>query len=436
MRNANLSDLNRYFDDCIVLGKRDPVIHNVETRMLTVLLWGINGNSICIRGESGSAKTKILNAATALLFGDAGLGGHNHELLLLNSSSAKGQLTDDSAQRIANAKRCIIPELQNIMTSQNLEAMIKLWMEQRPYVYTKNELGRKQVRIILDPLPILTNLADGNEQMPDLPTEMHRRTISLPTVATAELNEQVHMMKARARMLPDGELTSLTRRELGALRKQCQIAMQNKSRIINPGAEYIRRVIPTRYTMSNTFIDYFLDVVEAITKFYTPERITHGKYIFATPEDNYLGFKIAGNTFRDMAIGIASLGREIIDFVPKVEAWGDLATDVEADAASLDDIIDHLNELGMIRHKKTVKSIIERLVNTNFIRQIERKEKYYRTQEMDFQVQVDPDDLVDACKENIAINFPDVSEEYNALDLKEYTCYETGEVKKLETRRI
>ena len=55
---------------------------------------------------------------------------------------------------------------------------------------------------------------------------------------------------------------------------------------------------------------------------------------------------------------------------------------------------------------------------------------------MDFQVQVYTDDLVDACKENIAINFPDVSEEYNALNLKEYTCYETGEVKKLETRRI
>ena len=436
MRNATLSDLNRYFDDCVVLGKRDPIINNNETRMLTVLLWGINGNSICIRGESGSAKTKILNAASTLLFGDAGLSGHNHELLLLNSSSAKGQLTDDSAQRISNAKRCVIPELQNIMTSQNLETMIKLWMESRPYVYTKNELGRKQVRIILDPLPILTNLADGNEQMPDLPTEMHRRTISLPTISTAELNERVHKMKARARMLPDGELNVLTRRELGALRKQCQLAMQNNLRVINPGAEYIRRVIPTRYTMSNTFVDYFLDVVESITKFYTPERLTHQNYIFATPEDNYIGFQIAGDTFRDMAIGIASLGREIIDFIPKVEAWGDLATDVEADAATLDDIIDHLNDLGMIRHKKTVKSILDRLVNTNFVRKIERKDKYYRTQEMDFQVQIDPDDLVDACKESMSLNFPDLSEKYNDIDLIHYTCYKTGEVKKLETTRI
>ena len=39
----------------------------------------------------------------------------------------------------------------------------------------------------------------------------------------------------------------------------------------------------------------------------TNKVVSSGKYIFATPEDNYLGFKIAGNTFRDMAIGIASL---------------------------------------------------------------------------------------------------------------------------------
>ena len=100
----------------------------------------------------------------------------------------------------------------------------------------------------------------------------------------------------------------------------------------------------------------------------------------------------------------------------------------------MDDIIDHLNNLGMIRHKKTVNSILERLVNTNFVRKIDRKDKYYRTQEMDFDVTVDPGDLKDACKESISLNFPgEVEQEYNKLDLSHYTCYETGEVKKLET---
>jgi|TARA_R100000049_G_C1949942_1_gene97033 predicted transcriptional regulator len=434
MKTTTLYDLNRYFDNCVVLGKRDPIIDNHESRMLTVLLWGINGNSVCLRGESGSAKTKILNASTALMFGSNGLSGQNHEVLLMNSSSAKGQLTDDSAMRIAHAQRCVIPELQNIMTSQNLEAMIKLWMEDRPYIYARNELGRRQKRIILDPLPILTNLADGNEDMPDLPNEMQRRTISLPTISTKDLNERVHIMKARARMLPDKDLIGLSKLEMTTLHRQCHNAMFDKRRVVNPGAPIIRKAIPTRYTMSNTFIDYFLDVIEAIAKFHANERLSDGsKYIFASPEDNYQALKIAGSTFRDMSIGIASLGREIIDFVPKVEAWGDLATDVESDAATLDDIIDYLTELGMIRNKTTVKSILERLVNTNFIRKIDRKDKYYRTQDMEFEYTVDLKELADGCKENMSLYYPEFSADYNEFP-DEYTCYMTGKVKKFETK--
>ena len=112
-----LYDLHRYFEGCWVLGKRDPIIQNFETRLLTALLWGVSGKSVCIRGESGSAKTKILNAVSTLFFSDTGMAGRNPELLMLNSSSAKGALTPDSAAMISNSQRCVIPELQNILTS-------------------------------------------------------------------------------------------------------------------------------------------------------------------------------------------------------------------------------------------------------------------------------------------------------------------------------
>ena len=143
-----------------MLGKRDPIIDNYETRLLTVLLWGLMGKSVCLRGESGSAKTKILNAVTSLIYGDAGLDGSSSDVLWLNSSSAKGQLTPENAAWMANTYRCVIPELQNILTSQNLEAMLKLWMEDRPYIYSRNELGRQTIKITLPPKPVLTNLAD------------------------------------------------------------------------------------------------------------------------------------------------------------------------------------------------------------------------------------------------------------------------------------
>ena len=104
-RKSSLNDLHRYFESCFVLGKRDPILENHETRILALLLWAIAGKSICIRGESGSAKTKILNAVTALIYGDEGLAGRNPNVLWMNSSSAKGHLTEDSSRIIAQANR-------------------------------------------------------------------------------------------------------------------------------------------------------------------------------------------------------------------------------------------------------------------------------------------------------------------------------------------
>ena len=178
---------------------------------------------------------------------------------------------------------------------------------------------------------------------------MKRRVISLPTFSNRELNEEVHHLKAINRMLPDEKLIKLTRTEVSGLRNACRKAMQIKQRVINPGADIIRKAIPTNYTMSNTFIEYFFDVVEAVTKFNHTERIMNNKYLYATPEDNFVSFLIAGNIFRDMAIGIQPIGKEIIEFIPKAEVWGDLVSDKDTDSVHIDEILDYLSERGYSR---------------------------------------------------------------------------------------
>jgi len=425
----NLHELHKYYESCWVLGKRDAIIENAETRILSALLWGISGVSVCIRGESGSAKTKILNATSALFFGDEGLNGRSNEMLLLNSSSAKGQLTPDNAAYISQTKRCVIPELQNILTSPHLEAMIKLWMEGRPYIYTRSEFGKKLIKLILEPKPIMTNLADGNEFLPELPVEMQRRVVSLPTFSSRALNDRVHHMKAKTRYLPENELNRLTRLEVNKLRENCRKAMMVTSRVINPGADIIRKTIPTRYTMSNTFIDYFFDVVEAITKFHHQSRITHGKYLFSTPEDNFVAFLLAGNIFRDMSIGIQPLGKQIIEFVRKAEVWGDLVSDKDTDAVHIDEIIDFLGDEGYARPKKLVQIILERLVNTNFLRKVGGKHRYYRTKDITFEQTVDWKKLITTCMENMTKHYPEVAAKYSGASLHKYTDPLTGERK-------
>jgi|TARA_Y100000310_G_scaffold270451_1_gene284282 hypothetical protein len=426
---TNLHELHKYFESCWVLGKRDSIIENNETRILSALLWGISGVSVCIRGESGSAKTKILNATSTLFFGDAGLNGRSPDMLLLNSSSAKGQLTPDNAAYIGQTSRCVIPELQNILTSPHLEAMIKLWMEGRPYIYSRSEFGKRMIRLILEPKPILTNLADGNEFLPELPVEMQRRVVSLPTFSSRVLNERVHHMKAKSRFLPEHELNQLTRREVTQLRENCRNAMKIKTRVINPGADVVRKTIPTRYTMSNTFIGYYFDVVEAITKFHHKNRLTDGKYIFSTPEDNYLAFVLAGNIFRDMSIGIQPLGKQIIEFVPKAEVWGDLVGETETDSVHIDEIIDFLSDEGLSRAKKLVKIVLGRLVDTNFLRKIPRKDRYYRTKDVSFEQSVDWKELVTGCVQNVNKHYPHLADEYSKMSLHRYTDPYTGKRK-------
>ena len=430
-RKTTLSDLDRYFEGCHVLGKRDPILENHETRLLTTLLWGIMGKSVCIRGESGSAKTKILNAVTALIYGDTGLNGTNPDVLWLNSSSAKGPLTPDNAERMSKSFRCVIPELQNILTSQNLEAMLKLWMEERPYIYSRNELGRKTVRIILDPRPVLTNLADGNEQIQDLPVEMRRRVISLPTHSSKELNTRVHHQKALNRMLPDEKLVHLSRMEISNLRNRILKSASLAQRVINPGADVIRTTIPANYTASNTFIEYYFDVIEAVTRFNYTDRVMTDKYLFSTPEDNYIAFLLAGDIFRDMSIGITPIGKYIIDFVPKAEVWGDLVSEKESDAVHIDEIVDYLSEIGISRTKKLLKETMSKLVDTNFVRQLPKGEKYYRTQDFDFSQSVDWKDLIVTCIQHMETDFPEHAEEYQKNDLHLCTHPLTGKVENL-----
>ena len=142
--------------------------------------------------------------------------------------------------------------------------------------------------------------------------------------------------------------------ELSNLRNRILEAAGIEKRVINPGADIIRSVIPTNYTASNTFIEYFFDVIEAITRFYHQDRISNDKYLIANPEDNYLAFLLAGEIFRDMSIGITPIGKYIIDFVPRAEVWGDLVSEKESDAVHVDERIDYLSDIGIIRTKKLI----------------------------------------------------------------------------------
>ena len=406
-----------------MLGKLDPILGNDETRILTVLLWGVGGTPILIRGESGSGKTKIGNAVIHLLFGDVGLRAGNADVFLINESSDKAYLDHESEEFVKRAKRCYIPELQNV---RNLEAMVKLWCEGRPKIYGRSKAGRETDKVVLEPLPILSNLADGNEEMRDLSNEMERRIVSLPTKSGEHLNKKVHQMKARMRKKTKRQLITLTDDESDRLMFHLLGCMDNTKGVINPCAETIEEVVPHKYTRSNTFIGYFLDVVDAIAIFYQKERVIaddgYDAYILASPTDNYLAYLLAGDIFRDLAIGIPPLGKEVLNFLPIHEyAFGDLQSEeVREERVHIDQIVDRLDDLGFPRPKKIVDDLMHKLVSAGYAR-VDKEGFYYRTKDFDSTFKLDVAALYEEADEYMKNEWKELYEDY--VGNRAYTTY-------------
>jgi len=158
-------------------------------------------------------------------------------------------------------------------------------------------------------------------------------------------------------------------------------------------------------------------------------------YDLSTPSGPPISSKVARETQVSSAgeTALADLSLEgagqIIEFVPKAEVWGDLVSDKETDSVHIDEIIDFLSEEGFARAKKLVKIVLGRLVDTNFLRKIPRRERYYRTKDISFEQRVDWKELVTGCVQNVKEHYPHLQSEYSKMSLHRYTDPFTGKRK-------
>ena len=104
-------------------------------------------------------------------------------------------------------------------------------------------------------------------------------------------------------------------------------------------------------------------------------------------------------------------------------------SDKDTDAVHIDEIIDFLGDEGYARPKKLVQIILERLVNTNFLRKVGGKHRYYRTKDITFEQTVDWKKLITTCMENMTKHYPEVAAKYSGASLHKYTDPLTGERK-------
>jgi len=414
----NLFDIHRSFENFVYYGRFSPIVGNYEARLCTALVFPLKRVSVLLKGASGSGKSRIIKCAGEAIWGRDLFKDKVPEVLYMSNASSKGYITEELMDRIEHkCTHCVVPELQNaIAGNETVESMIKLWTENEVFSYDRAEkFGRVTKKYILSPLPILTSIASENKHLERLGEEMERRFLPFYTVSNKEINEQVHKSKAKARSKVDEDLLSMTEHDKEDLRYHMKMASKIINPIKNPCAEFMQKMIPNNYVISNSQIDYWFDIVEAVTKFYYQNRPvfktgrSKKEYLLSTPADNYIAWEIGGSATVLASMNIPDLGREVMDILP-------LRDDTTEDVAiNLNEIIDGLSLKGIERTRKQLIGIMKSLESVSYAKRSETfkgRENFYRTKDYNFVTAINWTKCIEETIKVIKQDHPEIAERY------------------------
>lgn len=430
-----LADIHHYFEQLFVREKFSPVVGNNNTRIVATILYPVTSTSIIIRGEAGSGKSTIVKGLASLAWGPEVLDDDIPNVVVLGGTSDKGLLTEDVVNRITTeATHCIIPELEFVVGKPHNEDILKLWTEGESYNYQRAvQFGRKSEKLRLEPLPILTSLANENARLKDLGEEMERRFMPFYTESSRQMTTEIHERKADIEALPDSCLYKIGGNRLRELREHIvniiELGFDTLSgpKIKNPCAPFMQHMIPKRFTISNTYIGYWHKLVRGVTAFYHEDRFTYvnngNTTVFSSPADNFLAWSLGGEAVVYASLRLRDMGKILMDAVPQLDYCYDGDMAVSADAKQLDEIVDEMYGMGYERPKSQIKELMMKLEWAGYIKS-DGNGRYWKTMDWsdEFRIGVDWEKCIEATKELMLEYYPQIAKEYNALYCEDPRC--------------
>jgi len=411
-----INDMNEYFENAVVFNKLQPVVGNYETRCTTFLSFVLGKRSVAIRGESGTGKTQIMNAIVSLMWGDKAYSDGNIDLFTVCEAAGKGLLTFAIEDRVAMSSHCFIPELQNVKAQT---PMIKLWTEGKPYRYQRQDRRGNTEEVNLEPRPIMTSLAEGNEVMKGLGSEMQRRFVNLWTTNSKKQNEEIQRRKAMARLFPKEKLMTMSEDRIELFAAHCRNVMKLElTMVVNPGIMEIKNGIPSKYVVSNSYTDYFFDIIDSVTRFYYYRNIIDDcKTLLSTPHDNKIAWLLAGPQMIDTCLSLPyGIGRSILEKLPTRATFGGddgIQADTDNLGYEVQQIADILDQQGMAIERGALEEIMKKLVFSNFVKQDVKSKRFYVTStELFDSPDIDWRRLVNKSAEFVEDNYPQHADEY------------------------
>jgi len=422
----SLYDLKRYFYNVekMVNGKKEfaPVIGEDENCIIATLAFVLEKIPIVIQGYAGSGKTQIMEAVQNLI--------PEEKQILIKVGS--GKFIWYQMKAINKKEYVIVSEYQK--AAGDFLEVLKDWGERRDAQYTVTDVTKHdsdddnadKVRVKNLPFkPFMTSKAYENKDA-KITEELGRRVIQLFTNSSVPMNERILEWKLACKSKKKHELKTMGDSEIEMLKMHLEEVMElPELEVKNPAAPALLEYVPKIFRISCSLINYYLMMVDAVTKFNFKDRmVVDDKYLISTLEDNYLTWVIYGPTFIESCLDMNVLGSHILSVFPTNEnqqRFEGIYEPTMEETLSETEVIEKLREKGIILKRGEVRQKLIELLLTGYVDQFEgtgsktKTNRYYKTHLAEILLNdraVDWLKINEVIKKEISEHFSEVSEEY------------------------
>jgi len=413
MKKFEIHDLLRYFHNAKKPdGTLFPILGEDSLALTACLSYILEDTNFCIKAYSGTGKTVLMEAISALL--------PDNYMYTVEHMSETAIWYDE--EKINKARFVAIPEAQKI--PEGVMEIIKTWADGRTAERKKTDITiGATVGQWLHPKYVLMAVAVENDKGSAMfDTELERRCMIMHTNPTVKQTELVVRHKLLNSALPKATMSSMTDEEIKGLKKHLEVALRERDEddstvIKNPCAPFLFEAIPSAFPVSRSKVQYLLKLINAIARFYPDEitRIEKGgvKYGLVSPKHNWLGLRIYLNSFVEECLHMPSHGTDILKLFPdtRLDKFG--FADSETVKMSEGELKKAAKAAGLPFTK--LRPVLTGLLMTGFLEVEEEggKKLYYKSPLINEPVsKINWSELIEETKNFIRKEWPDVADEY------------------------
>jgi len=413
MKKFELHDLLKYFHNA---KKKDgtlfPILGEDSLALTASISYLLEDTNFCIKAYSGTGKTVLMEAIINLL-------PDNYTYIMEHMS--------DTAiwydyEKINKARFVIVPEAQKL--PEGVMEIIKTWADGRVATRKITDITIKlPVVYRLDAKYVLMAVAVENDKgSAYFDAELERRCMIMHTNPTVKQTERVIKHKLLHSAIPSARIASITDEEVEELKAHLIKVVRERDEddatvIKNPCAPFLFDAIPSAFPVSRSKVQYLLQLINAIARFYPDEiiRTNHDgvTYGLVSPKHNWLGLRIYLNSFVEECLHMPSHGTDILKLFPdtRLDKFG--FADSETVKMSEGELKKAAKAAGLPFTK--LRPVIAGLLMTGFLELDDdgKRKLYYKSPLINEPVsKINWSDLIDETKNFIRENWPKVADEY------------------------